>query len=192
MAAHALSAIECFYASFVEIWTSVIGYEDLYEVSSFGRVRSRSREIYSRNHASRYVREGKILSCREDVYGYTNVDLCEDGSAKTVKVHRLQMIAFVGEPPFPDAEVDHRDGVRNHNRLCNLRWVTSQQNKWNRHVTRAASGVLNIRHRTDRPRPNPWQVYRTVNGKFKSLGHYPTRDAALKVQIEFREGLHFG
>lgn len=53
-------------------------------------------------------------------FGYTNY-----------YVHRLVCTAFHGPPPFVNAEVDHKDGVKDNNKPSNLKWVTSKENKEN-------------------------------------------------------------
>ena len=37
--------------------------------------------------------------------------------------HRMVAIAFIGPPPFPDAQVDHINRNKSDNRLVNLRWA---------------------------------------------------------------------
>ena len=44
-----------------EIWKPVVGYEGLYEVSSYGRVRSLDRYVKSKSESYRLIK-GKVLS----------------------------------------------------------------------------------------------------------------------------------
>lgn len=55
---------------------------------------------------------------------YRNITL--DGKSEIV--HRLMAFSFLGEPPFPDMEVNHIDGVKSNNVLSNLEWVTRREN----------------------------------------------------------------
>lgn len=65
--------------------------------------------------------------------GYTRVWLCRYGEARSYYVHRLVLAAFVG--PCPDGmECNHKNGVRDDNRLVNLEWITKSENK--RHAYR--------------------------------------------------------
>lgn len=58
--------------------------------------------------------------------------------------HRLAWALSYGECP-EDMEVDHINGVRDDNRLCNLRLVTASQNQYNRHMdVRNKSGVKGV------------------------------------------------
>lgn len=52
----------------IEIWKPVIGYEGLYEVSSFGRVRSLDRTVND-SLGRVYVRKGIILRLCKDAEG---------------------------------------------------------------------------------------------------------------------------
>lgn len=73
-----------------------------------------------------------------DQAGYPRIDIKLDGSVKTVQVHRLVARAFLGEPPFKDATVDHINGIRHDNRVENLRWATKSEQANNRDHSRAS------------------------------------------------------
>jgi hypothetical protein len=45
-----------------------------------------------------------------------------------LRVHRLVAVAFLGEPASPDMHVNHLNGVKDDNRLCNLEWATCSEN----------------------------------------------------------------
>lgn len=70
----------------------------------------------------------KILKPAKVKTGYMCVSLRKNGESKTVRVHRLLAKAFI---PNPDNKphVDHINGVRDDNRLENLRWCTNQENQ---------------------------------------------------------------
>ena len=135
------------------------------------------------------VTSGRYLRPRLDAYGYWLVDLTLDGKRRTFKLHRLLAIAFISPAPFDSAEVDHINGDRADNRIENLRWVNSAQNKWNRHAPVVAkSGHRGVRHRSGKP--NPWQAYHCTGGRFQSLGHYPSLDAALSARAAYERSRH--
>lgn len=101
-----------------EIWKDAVGYEELYEVSSYGRVKSLN---YSGG------KKEKIMKQTFTNNGYLTVGLTKDGKTKTFKVHRLVAIAFI-----PNVEnkpyVDHINTIRTDNRVENLRWATRIEN----------------------------------------------------------------
>lgn len=98
-----------------ERWLPVTGYEGRYEVSDQGNVRS-----YARGS----VRE---LKPRKHVYGYRNVLLAKDGESHEFTIHRLVMLAFVGERP-DGMHINHKSGDKTDNRLCNLEYITHSEN----------------------------------------------------------------
>ena len=73
----------------------------------------------------------RILSPRKDKDGYQRVILCREGKNHNYAVHRLVLLAFIG--PRPEGmEVCHNNGNPEDNRLCNLRYGTSKENKADR------------------------------------------------------------
>ena len=70
-----------------EYWKPVVGYEGLYEVSNWGRVKS-----IPRNGTVKYARILKPVTNR---YGYSYVILCKNGKVKSFLVHRLVAEAFI-------------------------------------------------------------------------------------------------
>lgn len=97
----------------MEIWKDIKDYEGIYKVSSYGRIQS--------------VKSGLIMKPTQKYCGGLQLALCKNGKAKTYQVGRLVAIAFI---PNPDnkPEVDHKDGIRFHNFVENLRWCTHDEN----------------------------------------------------------------
>jgi hypothetical protein len=100
-----------------EIWKCVAGYEGLYEVSNFGRVKS-----LNFNHTEK---EG-ILKSGTDRGGYLKVSLCKNGEVTSKTVHSLVAKAFIPNPENK-ATVDHINKVRNDNRVENLQWFSQKE-----------------------------------------------------------------
>ena len=101
-----------------ETWKAIAGFEDLYEVSDLGRVKS-----LNYNHTGKE----KILKPGKTHGGYLMVNLCKDGHGKTVKVHRLVAEAFIPNPNNLET-VNHKDEVKTNNTVSNLEWMSRVDN----------------------------------------------------------------
>ena len=95
-----------------EYWKPVVGYEGLYEVSNWGRVKS-----LNYNHTGK----GKILKQNQIKNGYKSVMLYKDGNGKNYLVHRLVAEAFLPNPN-DYKEVNHKDENPQNNIVSNLEW----------------------------------------------------------------------
>lgn len=124
-----------------EFWKPVKGYEGLYEVSSFGRIRSVERnEILRGRHPRPYTRKrkGSLISPRNGPY--LNVNLCKKGSKRNYLVHRLVAEAFIDNPKgLP--EVNHINEDKHDNRYSNLEWCSSSENS--KHSSYKTTGSRN-------------------------------------------------
>jgi hypothetical protein len=104
-----------------EEWRRCPGAEQIYEVSSLGRVR-RCRNI------ARPWEPGKPYRLGTNTNGYPIVRFPAWCGGRAVTVHRLVALAFIGPPPSEKHEVNHINFVRNDNRASNLEWVTHREN----------------------------------------------------------------
>lgn len=115
----------------LEVWKDIPEYENLYQVSNLGRVRSLDRTVY--NNGGEELRKGTILkggkTSRNSKYHY--VGLSKDGKVTNKYVHRLVAEAFI-----PNHEnkptVDHVNRDTSNNTLVNLRWATYDEQVTNR------------------------------------------------------------
>lgn len=108
-----------------ELWVPVLGYEGLYEVSSFGRIRSLKRFEFvgsKRTGGHFRSRKEKILKVKTNKLGYSQVGLYKDGFCKRVLVHRVVLRSFTKMPQ--NLEVNHLDGDKGNNKLSNLECST--------------------------------------------------------------------
>jgi len=106
----------------MEVWRDVVGYEGVYKVSNFGRV----KRIKPSNGAV----SGRVLKPGVNKNFVKNVNLCYKSRPKSHTVHRLVALAFLGEPPTERHVVAHNDGNPSNNRLANLRWATPAENSF--------------------------------------------------------------
>src|SRR5690349_9031584 len=104
-----------------EIWKDIPGYEDLYQVSNIGRVKSfkRGKEAV------------RVLSLKKS--GYLYVCLCNSIN-KHLRVNRLVALAFIPNPENK-SDVNHKNGIKSDNRVENLEWNTPSENR--QHAYRA-------------------------------------------------------
>ena len=111
----------------METWKPVIGYENLYEVSDLGNVRSVDRYIDTNiKHVTRRLQKGRILSQNLKKNGYMTVDLCKNGKIKTTLVHRIVADAFLQEDG--KRTINHIDGDKTNNAVCNLERSSHSEN----------------------------------------------------------------
>lgn len=114
-----------------ETWMPVVGFEEFYEVSDEGQVRSiprRDRLGRSQGGKIRSARkDGRTAHLRVDLFNGERSPSGKRGKAHHRLVHRLVLEAFVG--PCPEGmEACHWDGDPTNNRLENLRWDTRSEN----------------------------------------------------------------
>ncbi|MFT8928535.1 MAG: NUMOD4 domain-containing protein [Sporolactobacillus sp.] len=109
-----------------EAWKAAYGFEGLYEVSNFGRIRSIKRYVPSKNGSVRLV-NSRILIVHRAYNGYLRVPMCRNAERKTVSVHRLVAETFI-KNEFNKSFVNHIDGNKENNRVDNLEWVTPSEN----------------------------------------------------------------
>lgn len=105
-----------------EVWKDVYGFAVLYEVSNFGRVRTK----YADNNV--YGGQYNYLNPVDNGKGYLRFNWRGSGNIKrTVYVHRLVAEAFV-DNPSGYREVNHIDENKKNNRADNLEWCTHEYN----------------------------------------------------------------
>jgi len=112
----------------IEIWKPIKGYEKLYEVSTFGNVRSLDRFVNTKiKHVNKRMLRGKVVSNQIDITGYYRVGLSSNSKVKSVHIHRLVCEAFISNPESKKC-VNHKDGNKQNNFASNLEWCTYSEN----------------------------------------------------------------
>lgn len=147
----------------VEEWRPVVGLEGRYEVSSSGRARSIKKDGS--------VRVLKPSMSRDQYLGFIVI---VNGRPVRKSVHRIMAEAFLSIPP--GMVVDHINGNKIDNRLCNLRIATTSQNTWNAGKRkRNTSGYKGV---TWSKSSNKWQAQMGFHGKKVFLGLFHTAEEA--------------
>lgn len=120
-----------------EDWRDVVGYEEIYEVSNFGRIRTKFRVMYYDRNLGRGVEKKtvypKIRKPKLNKHtGYLMVGMNGKGRSANVTIHSMVARAFI-ENYKPEGIgrgkcVNHKDGNKLNNNLENLEVVTVKSN----------------------------------------------------------------
>lgn len=101
-----------------EIWYPLKGYENLYEISKTGKIKSLKKKHRTFE---------KLLKPKLTKDGYYQVSLYKNGKSKCLRVHRLVALNFL-ENPENKEQVNHKDGNKLNNCVDNLEFCTNQEN----------------------------------------------------------------
>jgi len=107
-------------------WAPVPGWENLYEASDAGEVRSIGRFVPARSGKTAF-RKGRTLKAIAKNNGYLCVTLTDGVRRPQIAVHRLIARVFIGECPI-GLHVLHNDGDKTNNAIRNLRYGTPAEN----------------------------------------------------------------
>lgn len=108
-----------------EIWKDIKGYEGLYQVSNYGRVKSLGREVkYKNGRVSWY--NSMILKPMDNGRGYLTVHLRKNGKRSVKYIHRLVAETFIND--IENNDINHKDFDRKNNRLDNLEICSRKEN----------------------------------------------------------------
>lgn len=102
----------------MEIWKDILGYEDCYQVSNHGQVRSKDHHVPCKGNTTRLVK-GRVKKLCLNKKGYVITTLSKENRLATFTVHQLVAQAFL--PGFLKGnELNHKDGVKTNNHDSNL------------------------------------------------------------------------
>lgn len=125
------------------------------------------------------IKRGKILpgtiAGTLALNGYVTVGV----DKKKHYAHRIIWEMLYGTIP-DGSQIDHINGKRSDNRLCNLRLASNHENSKNqKRKSNNSSGFTGVSWDSQTQR---WRAYITVNGKTKSLGRYLEEIDALSAR----------
>ena len=124
-----------------EIWKDIPNYENLYQISNLGRVRS----LHNRYKGKQYLK-----ACPNSK-GYLLVSLCKNHTQRAFNIHRLVAEAFIPNPNNLPC-INHIDENKLNNAVSNLEWCSYQYNNVYGHrieksvATRRRNHPLSLRY----------------------------------------------
>ena len=102
-----------------EEWKPIIGFEGLYEVSNYGRIRSLGNRTHKGIH---------FIAKKKKKKGYMKVSVYKCNKRSTLRVHDEVAKAFIPNR-WKLSFVNHRDEDKTNNCVWNLEWCTHQYNQ---------------------------------------------------------------
>lgn len=167
-----------------EVWKSIKGYEDAYEVSNKGRVRSLERLV--KNKKTSYKVKGFVKSLTAHYKNkYLSTMLYKDGKGKRFLVHRLVGLHFIKNPKSLK-EINHKNGVKSDNYVENLEWVSRSENAT--HMFETSLGCFGEAHHNTTLKVDDVLEIKTMLLEGKSAKEISKRfDIGVKVVYDIRK-----
>lgn len=150
-----------------EIWKDIPGYEQVYQISDLGRLRSFKYGCWN------------ILNPGVDTSGYRRSCLRLNRKCKRYRVHQLIAMAFLGHKPDGTFKivVDHYDGDKLNNSLTNIKLITNRENTSKDKKPKSGyTGVIKTINKI-----KPWRASIQINGKRKHIGNFKTPELAYEA-----------
>lgn len=169
-----------------EIWKPIPGYEGIYEISSWGNVRSLERWQKIRGNSIR-LQPSKLLSINYTGV-YPQICLSKNNQKKSFRVHLIVDFVFFDIVDY-DYIINHKDLNKKNNYYKNIERINHRENtshyfKNNFEKTSKFTGVS-----YDKSKPKrPWVASFRYNKKCVKLGNFESEEEAHQVYLE---GLDF-
>jgi hypothetical protein len=129
-----------------------------------------------------HKKAGALAGSMEKKTGYMRVTL----DRRQHTTHRVIWLYVHGK--HPEHEIDHINGNRADNRICNLREATHAQNCQNRRKSCGkTSGFIGVKWNKAR---KVWSAAVFTNGKELYLGAFASAEAAYQAYVDAKRKLH--
>ena len=125
-----------------------------------------------------YSKLGKIFNATHSK-GYVQISTTINKKSFKLLGHHFAWYCVYGNCDID--EIDHINGVRDDNRICNLRNVNRNQNQWNH--TKAKGYAWH-------KKSNKWKAQISFNKKDMHLGLYVTEQEARQAYLNAKEKYH--
>ena len=180
-----------------ERWKDIQGFEGLYQISDWGRVKALTRTLPHKTYGQWTIKE-KILKPSlngKNSKGYLFVILFDENKkTHNFRIHRLVAKHFVNNPDNDNLIfVDHIDGNKTNNYYKNLEWVTPLEN-----TRRAVKLGLMNSHEIDRDYCRKkvicietGKIFNSVKEAALSIGIAPTNMSQACRKNWCAKGKHF-
>lgn len=99
-----------------ERWKDIEGYEGLYQISDYGRVKSLRKKYYG------------ILRTKISKQGYCYAAISNNNIREDFRINRLVAIHFLGKCKYKNLQANHNDENKLNNYYTNITWMTPAEN----------------------------------------------------------------
>jgi hypothetical protein len=143
-----------------EQYKDIPEYEGHYQISNLGNIKSLKRNG-----------ERIMNPCIDKTKGYLRVNLFKESKRKSLYVHQLMAITFLGHKPNGNKlVVDHIDNNKTNNKLENLQVISNRENsskdQWRRNPS---SYYVGVSYSSGKKK---WEASISVNGISFHLGYF--------------------
>ena len=155
-----------------EIFKDIPNYEGIYQVSNLGNVRSLERKVKHHKGGFKLVKE-RILSLETTNKGYLRASLSKNNITKRYGVHQLVAMAFLSHTTCGyKMVVNHKNFIRNDNRVNNLEIISQRENSNRKHI-KSNSKYVGVYKSW-----NKWRSDIRIGNKTIYIGNYNTQEEA--------------
>ena len=151
-----------------EIWKDLDGFDIMYQVSNFGRIKN----------------EKRIIPQYLDKDGYCLIHLSFGKKTKLFRVHRLIAKSFI-DNEYNKKQVNHKNSNPSDNRIENLEWVSASENNCHKFIGKKTSSIY--RGVTYVIRDKRWLSQIQINHKKIHLGMFKTEKEAYLKRLEYEK-----